>query len=1265
MRVHLALLAALAVTIPLSHAIGGDVPRGPPGEAPEFTPGILGFDPAFFQDAGLSRYIVDGRGIAVLDDGAASGLARGGLGISPDHRLDFFSDAGEATGAVQVTGADEARRLYGADGNGTVVAIIDTGVDFSNPDMRHALARDANGHPVMLDPDGQGIVITNATFYADIRDGIIYNHEGPPPEGADSVVYVDRRGVFLDIERGGMNTRLDVYNSFYPNIGTEPVFEGILDRDMRIGRDSRDFISSESGIYRLGIIYQGGVSGRFTGIQTVPVLVVDSFRPGVYDTVVPDLSSAWLDYTRSQLPPGSVPPYDFDFTDEKPIVLGSGNEFLVYDSDGDGRDDFSAGTVGARVLDIYGVVGEEAPHDDLLGATGGTLLPALDPDGEFFGVMTDFEGHGTSSAAVIASIGKEEYPVYGKEEPLRLPGIAPGARILPVKTIWLGDIAYGWMWAAGFDRAAGAWEYTGQRSHIMSNSWGLSQFPSIGVLPGFDSVSLLHGALATPRSLDEAYPGVLMVTSSGNAGHGYGTIGPPGSSQFGITVGATTNNAFVGSEAFGDRPRFGAGTSHRDHVVDFSSRGPVAAGDAGPDLLSVGAFGFVPSSVLRAPGSDEEPYAMYGGTSMAAPAVAGAAALVMDGMSRLSQDVDPFHVQNVMMSTARHLGNDPFTQGAGLADAAAALGYVHGRNGTFAVWTGDTYRNLAGVLGPAADEADIPGAGPLLRPGSPPMAGWYAGMLEPGGSSTATFTISNPTSSEISVSVEPRQISEISRTEYSGTTKPRQVDPTSEEEGEFVANYVSLSDVREHGELADFFDPPDPVPDGSDLLVLGLRYGFSDFMNSTTEMYADDIGISSLYMYDWTDADNDTRIEWEEIELVSRAGVWGTVQELRISDPASRFSGEPLVGVYPVPTRYSYWVGDTGENSTAVDYVLSAAHYGEEPWDVAWVSSGTVRVPARGTAEVDVTVTAPSGAIPGPYQGFVVFEGDGHAARAPVSFGVAHPVERAGHLAEVPGAHGGLMYGAGYVRGAFDMSNRYMAGDWRQYYFDIRDPGIDTVAVEVSWEEDDTSHSVFVADPAGRIIQTSVPAGVFGQLEGWPSLDWLGPSGFSQGGGFYPAENKDERSTLLLVPVNGTGTHTLLTHSTLFAGASESEPVSISARFMALAETERAADPAGDPPGILGGAPVSDPAVDPVGDTSGDAAGPAAVPGPAAAPGDPAPVVSQDPGFLLGAAVGLAAGAAIGALAVASRRRARRPPRGDPPVYTRDGITRTPDVPLQ
>ena len=129
------------------------------------------------------------------------------------------------------------------------------------------------------------------------------------------------------------------------------------------------------------------------------------------------------------------------------------------------------------------------------------------------------------------------------------------------------------------------------------------------------------------------------------------------------------------------------------------------------------------------------------------------------------------------------------------------------------------------------------------------------------------------------------------------------------------------------------------------------------------------------------------------------------------------------------------------------------------------------------------------------------------------------------------------------------MANRYMAGDWRQLYFDIQDETINSAAIEFSWEEDDTNLSVFVMNPQGEIIQTNMPSGIFGHFLGWASLDWLGGSAFSQGGGFYPVKNKDDISTVIYVPINQTGTYSILAHTTLFGGNSTTEPITIAAKF--------------------------------------------------------------------------------------------------------------------
>ena len=53
---------------------------------------------------------------------------------------------------------------------------------------------------------------------------------------------------------------------------------------------------------------------------------------------------------------------------------------------------------------------------------------------------------------------------------------------------------------------------------------------------------------------------------------------------------------------------------------------------------------------------------------------------------------------------------------------------------------------------------------------------------------------------------------------------------------------------------------------------------------------------------------------------------WGTVQELRVTEPEKKFEDTPIVGVYPVPSRYSFWIGDIQQNSTSMDYSLTASY---------------------------------------------------------------------------------------------------------------------------------------------------------------------------------------------------------------------------------------------------------------------------------------------------------------------------------------------------
>jgi len=97
----------------------------------------------------------------------------------------------------------------------------------------------------------------------------------------------------------------------------------------------------------------------------------------------------------------------------------------------------------------------------------------MDKNGNYFGVMNDFYGHGTATSATIASKGKMEYNIYNDTKKYTILGIAPDVSILPVKSLWFGDVFYGWMWTAGFENEESKWVYTGEpKTDIISNSWG-------------------------------------------------------------------------------------------------------------------------------------------------------------------------------------------------------------------------------------------------------------------------------------------------------------------------------------------------------------------------------------------------------------------------------------------------------------------------------------------------------------------------------------------------------------------------------------------------------------------------------------------------------------------------------------------------------------------------------------------------------------------------------------------------------------------------
>ena len=1071
-------------------------------------------------------------------------LTSQGLAVTRDVKLEF-DQVRDASRLGEILGSDKASRDAGLTGNGIKVAVVDTGTDFANKDIIHAVARDANKRPIMLDADGQGIVLTRTKFLANITpQGNLLNSTIPKDEQDDftSSVYFNDKGVFLNLNRGKNGTKFEVYNSVYPLL-SPLILNATATKDWKIGESKTNFIRSMSGEYHMGFVLQVQFHLGRAGLLIVPVLVVDSKERGVYDTIIADMSSSWADFSKFELGKGSANvEFDYDYTDEKKIRLGDGNEFLVFDEKNDGDIDLSAGTAGAYVLDIWGAMDKDKKSkiDKYIGAVNGTLLKPMDTNGTYFGLMFDYLGHGTGSTASIASRGHDTYDVYKNSTKYRLKGVAPDAKIIPVKALWYGDVVYGWFWASGFEQDSnGDWKYTGKHvADVMNNSWGVSTFPALDYGPGYDVLSVLAGVLSIPGAIDPEFPGVLMVNSAGNTGFGYGTLGAPSSSPFVLTVGATTNNVFIGSGFTKNEPRFGNNTAFYDDVAEFSSRGPSLLGDVKPEVMSVGAYGFVPlpPNTKHAPNATGA-FGLFGGTSMAAPLVSAAAALVMEGLKDEKIDSNPFLVKSILMSTADDLGTDPFTQGAGKTDVSNAADYIKGKNGKFLVYTKDTYSNLVSILNKAIGNYKIKGLGnySLALPDKELQdSKWYAGYINKGSSAEAKFVVANPSNRTLAVEIEPTMLEMIKQQSINGTTEVRQKDPVlNNEKAGYVPNYINLKKELD-------------IPKDTELMVIKAYFPFESFLNATEPVYANSLRIASLYFYDWFDKNKDNKVSFSEISLVNRGGTWGTIQQVTIRDPLDRIKNTPLLGIYPVPTIYSYWSGNTKQNSTAMNYTLVASFYKKGTWDMVSVDTKTLEIDAKGQRTFNAKVAVPEDTLPGIYQGFITVKSRSQMSNIPVSFAVPMTVSSKDIPLVISGRPSeNLLYDNASVTGSFDMLSRYNAGDWKFYHFNLTDPTINAMSLKISWRNNWTSVNAMVTDPNGKIIASSVPAGVFKVFLGWASNDWLGTTRFSEGGGFYPSQNQGANSTALYVPINSTGIYSLMLHTTLFHGKSLTEPIII------------------------------------------------------------------------------------------------------------------------
>nr|WP_245192344.1 S8 family serine peptidase [Arthrobacter pigmenti] len=236
--------------------------------------------------------------------------------------------------------------------------------------------------------------------------------------------------------------------------------------------------------------------------------------------------------------------------------------------------------------------------------------------------------HGTHVAGIVAAQANNG---------LGVAGVAYGAKVQPVRALgacggWESDIADAIVWAAG-----------GSVSNVPANPTPAKVINlSLGADGACDGVFQSAIDTATQR-------GAVVVVAAGNEDQNVANVAPANCANV-ISVGATGRD---GARAL--YSNFGTG-------VDVSAPGgDFVTGDEGGILSTWNSGDTGPAS---------ESYAMMEGTSMAAPHVAGAAALMLS----LNPALSPAQVESLMKQSARPLPVPcALGCGTGLVDGTAAV----------------------------------------------------------------------------------------------------------------------------------------------------------------------------------------------------------------------------------------------------------------------------------------------------------------------------------------------------------------------------------------------------------------------------------------------------------------------------------------------------------------------------------------------------------------------------------------------------------------
>jgi serine protease AprX len=282
-------------------------------------------------------------------------------------------------------------------------------------------------------------------------------------------------------------------------------------------------------------------------------------------------------------------------------------------------------------------------------------------------VDTDGGGHGTHCSGTIAGDGSASDGQFrGMAPDADLDVYAGGAVLVVLKT------------AAAYDHLLKRVRDGESDVKIVSNSYGSSNGSE------FDPDSALNTA-----TWEAHREGLLSVFAAGNSGPGTNTLNQYAKAPQVLGVAATNDDKTVTDFSSRGRKQDGTNTPDnwdrqtaldnlRSHYETGSSSGPLGVyrpgiGAPGNAIVST----MSPGDVLGASSADDGRlfYATISGTSMACPATAGIATLVVDAYRENNAgDVSPMELLNTLTAETESAGSEytPYNIGGGFVDAYAA-----------------------------------------------------------------------------------------------------------------------------------------------------------------------------------------------------------------------------------------------------------------------------------------------------------------------------------------------------------------------------------------------------------------------------------------------------------------------------------------------------------------------------------------------------------------------------------------------------------------